>query len=429
VQAGNQAEAWKQRIGPESASERALYLHVPFCARKCAYCDFASSAARADDPLLDAYLDALLLELGEARDAGLLEDARTAYVGGGTPTLLGEGRLARLVGAVVRAMGQAPEELTVEANPDSLAKDMPEALREAGATRLSVGVQSLDDAELKALGRIHSADQAREALGRAAASGLDVSADLMCAIPLQTEASFARSIEGVLASGVGHVSVYPLILEEGTAFEHQVEAGELELPDDDAAAALMLEAERVLASAGLVRYEVASYAKPGKSCAHNVAYWTGLPYLGLGTSAASMLTPPGYGRLRAIAPQLPELAEDVARVRLTITSFPSEIAASPRLSDLRFDVELLDERQLTAEDLMLASRLSAGIGPDLASFAREVIGEPFDEAIGQAEEEGLLDRELRPTEQGWLLGNRLYGLLWDLAGEAPVRTLSVGGGS
>jgi putative oxygen-independent coproporphyrinogen III oxidase len=427
VQAGHQAEAWKRRIGPESASSRALYLHVPFCARKCAYCDFASFACRRDDPLLDAYLEALVLQLAEAKDAGLLDQAATAYVGGGTPTLLGEERLARLVGATCQAMGQAPEELTVEANPDSLTDAMPAALRDAGATRLSVGVQSLDDAELAALGRIHDSSQALEALRAGVASGLDVSCDLMCAIPRQTPASFRRSLEGVLAAGVGHVSIYPLILEEGTAFARLVDAGELELPDDDAAAELMVESERVLASAGLARYEVASYAAPGRECAHNIAYWTGVPYLGLGTSAASMLTPAAYERLRSVAPQLPGLPEGVRRVRLTVASGRGELAARPHLADARFDMELLDERQTAAEDLMLAARLARGIPEPLVAFARQAIGaDEVDRALAQAKAEGLLDDALRPTERGWLLGNRLFGLLWDLAGEEPVVTLQAG---
>lgn len=403
----------------------ALYLHVPFCAQKCLYCEFASWATRSGDPLVAAYARALEAQVREADGLGLLEGCEKAYVGGGTPTLLA-GLLPRLVGTV---RGSAPVgELTCEANPDSLTDGLIDGLADAGATRLSIGVQSTDDAELAALGRIHSASQAKDRVTAAVASGLDVSCDLMCAIPHQTDASWAWSVSDVVSWGVGHVSVYPLAIEEGTAFGRRYADADPAWNDPDVQAGRMEQARTLLEAAGLSRYEVASYARPGKRCRHNLAYWTGIPYLGLGVGAASMLTREGYERLRAGCPQLPSLPDDVARVRLTVTSDRRGIAASPRLADLRFDLELLDARQAVAEDLMLGMRLVDGVGPGLLGRAREVIGgDAVDTVVADVVSRGLASRtvagRLVPTHDGWLLGNELYGALWDLAGR-PVRAQS-----
>ena len=194
---------------------RALYLHVPFCARKCAYCDFASFETPREDPLMDAYAASLKLLVFESLDTGILGTGGTAYVGGGTPTMLGDA-LPDLIASVRRH--SAPCELTYEANPDSLTLDMSLRLYDAGATRVSVGVQSVHDDELSVLGRIHDGRRALETLGQAVSAGLDVSADLMCAIPLQTSESWVSSLCSVVDAGVSHVSVYPLMIEEGTPF-------------------------------------------------------------------------------------------------------------------------------------------------------------------------------------------------------------------
>ena len=395
----------------------ALYLHVPFCARKCAYCDFASWATPAKDPLVATYASALTSQLEEAASLGLLEGCETAYVGGGTPTLLGEKSLGSLVSAVRRA---APglSELTCEANPDSLSEDVLLAVRDAGATRLSIGVQSLDDAELIELGRLHDASCALERVCAAVASGLDVSVDLMCATPGQIGESWARTLEGVVSLGVDHVSVYPLQIEEGTALDARYADDPCAWNDDAVQAARMTKARAILERHGYARYEVASYAAPGKACRHNIAYWTGVPYLGLGTGASSMLNLKDYLRLSEACPKLPEPSEGSARVRLTVGTPRRELATDPRLSALSFSLEFLTEPQAVAEDLMLGARLVAGLDPELVSRARALFGERLDDTLADLLASGLLverGERLAPTERGWLLGNELYGALWDLA--------------
>ena len=395
---------------------RALYLHLPFCARKCAYCDFASWATPAGDPLMDAYERALEAQLDEISSLGLFEACETAYVGGGTPTLLGERDLGQLVEKVVEVA--APSELTCEANPDSLSDEVLRAVRGAGATRLSVGVQSLDDGELYELGRLHDAACARDRVAAAVASGLDVSVDLMCATPAQTPDSWKRSLEGVVALGVSHVSVYPLQIEDGTPLDQRFADDPCAWNHPEVQAERMTQAQASLEAHGYARYEVASYVRSGKECRHNKVYWTGSPYLGLGTGASSMLDLEGYLRLLKVCPQFPAAPVEARRVRLTVETPRRELSEDPRLRALSFSLEFLTEPQAVAEDLMLGARLVEGLRPELVARARELFGARLDDTIEDLLARGLLaekDGRLAPTEQGWLLGNELYGPLWDLA--------------
>ncbi|MEY8436450.1 radical SAM protein [Atopobiaceae bacterium 24-176] len=397
---------------------RALYLHVPFCVRKCAYCDFASSATDRHDPLMAAYARSLAAMVRCMAGEGLLDGLSTAYVGGGTPSLLGAEGLSSLIGAVPPV-----EELTFEANPESFSADLAAAARDAGAARVSLGIQSLADDELACLGRVHDAARARAALAEGAAAGLRVSADLMAAVPRQTPESLVASVEGVVAAGASHVSVYPLMIEEGTAFARAVDSGAMEEPTDDDEAAAMEAAEGTLARLGLSRYEVASYALPGERCRHNLSYWNGTPYLGLGTAAASMADRGTYGRLRRLVPGLPAVASSTARVRLTCDSTAREVAAAEGdPSRLSFGVEELTAREAAAEDLMLAARTSDGLGPGMLARARDAVGAAaVDRAVDTLVGEGLLAPSavggFAPTERGWLMGNEVFGALWDLAGE------------
>ena len=408
--------AWLSRLHQDCA--QALYVHLPFCVRKCAYCDFASWETSKGEPLIEQYVRALEERVTEASEVGLLPRCTTAYVGGGTPTMLG----ASLLGGLVRTLrGACPDlsELTCEANPDSLSDEVLEALRDAGATRLSIGVQSLVDEELEALGRLHDAAAAVDRVSAAVSGGLDVSADLMCATPRQTKASWQHTLEAVLSLGVGHVSVYPLQIEDGTPLARMVGEEDPLWNAPEVQASRMDQARGVLEAAGFSRYEVASYALPGKACVHNQAYWTALPYLGIGTGASSMLTREGYARLRTLCARLPELPDRIERVRLTMTSSRDEFARASGFDGLSYDIEYLDAGQAAAEDLMLGMRMSSGVNPGLLEHAKLVLGErQVDDAITKVVGRGLAAWEhgkLVPTHDGWLLGNELYGEFWGLA--------------
>ena len=385
---------------------RALYLHIPFCKAKCLYCDFDSRALGGCE--LDAAMDrcctALTSQIDTYGAAGELDEVETVYIGGGTPSLLG----ARLVSLVERVRGYCnPTEFTCEANPESFTLELAQALREAGITRISLGVQTLDAAELKAIGRIHSAGQAMLAIAQAKAVGFSTSCDVMCGLPGQTLESFGRTLETLMTLRPDHISVYPLQLEEGTPLARLEEQGRIAVPDEDFQAVCMDLAAEKLAGAGFERYEVASYALPGQRCRHNIAYWTGKPYLGLGRSAAGMCNLGTYPFYTSGAD--PACARHEGRVRYR------------QLDDegAQFDTEHLTLREAMAEDLMLACRMTDGIPLELLTRAISCIPEAdLRAACEGAISSGLAtwdEDALKPTHLGWLDGNELFGLFWGLA--------------
>ena len=407
----------------------ALYLHIPFCVRRCAYCGFYSQAVLAGDGRIAEYVTVLINLVRRLGSAGLLAQVKTAYIGGGTPTLAGAGLVCLAREIASRCPGLV--EFTTEANPDSLTSALVGQLREAGVTRVSLGVQSLHDAELRSLGRAHTRRQALDAARSVKASGLDLSCDLMCGVPGQSMESWQESLEGIVATGADHVSCYPLSIEEGTPFDDRVLAGTMQVPDADLQADMMLEAARMLGEAGLSRYEVASYARPGHACQHNIAYWTGVSYLGLGSAAASML-PPGLAcevgeclGLDLVEGGLSKALEAfpaVARVRF---AFPDNSALLVRdvASGLCLPVsaETLSSREAAAEDLMLAMRMVRGASRSQLArcVERGIPAVRLNAAVDLAARDGLAERTpdggVRPTQRGWLLGNELFGIMWDTA--------------
>ena len=406
----------------------ALYAHVPFCAQKCRYCDFDSRSFAPCDlsAALDVYFEQLFARLDAFGKAGGLDQIRTVYVGGGTPSLAGE-RLVELARRI-RAWC-APVEFTCEANPESLTAELAAALAKVGVTRVSLGVQTLDNIELTAIGRIHDADRALAAIATVKNAGLDVSCDLMCGLPGQTTASWKRTLDGVLAAAPHHVSVYPLTLEEGTPLYCMACRDESLVPDEDFQAACMDVARELLGAAGYHPYEVASYARDGHECAHNIAYWTGRGYLGLGRSAAGMLDAEDFDRLAGLFPGVSSRG-DSYRVRLVQRNDDATA----------FEAEYLSQREAAAEDLMLACRMTRGVASDLlvraacviptgeltaacdralelglATWVPETLGVhegPFTSADVLA---GHVRARLAPTHLGWLDGNVLFELFWDLA--------------
>lgn len=265
---------------------RGLYVHVPFCARACPYCDFDFEVGRA--PATERFLAGLTRE-AEGRAEELSDQTwSTVYVGGGTPSLLGAAGLAALSAWIGRRFpGSGAAEWTVEVNPEHGAAELFAALRDTGTTRVSLGAQSLDPEGLRTLGRAHTPAQARAAIAVAAAAGLRVSADLIVGWPGQREEGVRRDVAGLLAAGAAHVSVYALTIEAGTPWPRLVRRGLRAMPDADHQADMLLAAEAALAAAGLVHYEVASYARPGEESRHNLLYWTWRDYVGLGPSAHS----------------------------------------------------------------------------------------------------------------------------------------------
>lgn len=262
-----------------------LYLHVPFCRGKCPYCDFYS--LRGTESAMDEYTDGLIRQILYASKKWNRR-ADTLYFGGGTPSLLGGKRITRIVNAARRGFGLENAEITLEANPAENLSGFFREIREAGVNRLSLGLQSADDGELRLLGRRHTAEQAARAVRDAQEAGIgNISLDLMLAVQGQTEQSLLRSIDFCARTGVSHVSAYLLKIEPRTAYWKN-RAG-LHLPDEDAAAALYLLACRELEARGYRQYEISNFAKPGCESRHNLKYWRCEEYLGLGPSAHSFL--------------------------------------------------------------------------------------------------------------------------------------------
>ena len=363
---------------------KALYLHIPFCVKRCAYCDFATEALRSDHKHIDAYIEDLCLQIRRKAKEGELGSVETVYLGGGTPSHVGMARLSMLLYTLSVSMRLEPDvECTMEANPESLTCEMVRDIWALGVNRLSLGVQSFDDEVLSILGRAHDADAARRAIAAAQERFENISIDLMCGIPGQSLESFEVGVREAVALGVPHVSVYPLTIEPGTPFYRMVMKGRMPEPDDDAQAEHMEAAARILREAGYERYEVASYARPRFESRHNTAYWTGLPYLGLGHSATTM-TQNAERRMRVKDNQV---------------------------------MDDLDAAQMAAEDLMLGMRMARGVSVAQVEQATALLPDA-PAAFAELAEWGLACCEggrWRPTELGWLCGNELYGRLFDLA--------------
>jgi putative oxygen-independent coproporphyrinogen III oxidase len=267
-----------------------LYVHLPWCLKKCPYCDFNSHEFRSGDnaaSMQDAYINALFADLEASLPLIWGRSIQTVFLGGGTPSLFDPEAIDRLVGGIRARVRLAPDaEVTMEANPGTFEKDRFKAFRQAGITRLSIGVQSFDNAHLKALGRVHDRDQALAAVTEAAQVFDTFNLDLMYALPGQTLAGMTQDIQTALAFSPPHISIYHLTIEPNTVFAKFPPS----LPEDDLAYEMMDRITELTSAQGLSRYEVSAYAKPGHPCAHNLNYWQFGDYLGIGAGAHSKLS-------------------------------------------------------------------------------------------------------------------------------------------
>lgn len=387
-------------IGPALPSH--VYVHVPFCASKCSYCDFFS-VVTPDEALLDAVSARLELEFSLWGSAGLPGQVQSVYFGGGTPTLLA-GRLPELLRRAHEVLPLSPDaEITVEANPDSLEVAFVEDLASEGVTRVSLGAQSFDPGTLSRLGRTHRAAATLEAAAAIRKCGLDLSLDLICGVPGVADEGWTHSLESAVNSGAGHISVYPLTLEAGRSL---VGGEGHEACDQDSAANQMLITEEFLVSRGLHRYEVANYALPRRESVHNLAYWQGRQYLGLGPSACGMLDSPTALHSGMLDP---EADGDVARVR-----YCQAVSIEGWLNGELPEIELLDSQEAAREDLMMGLRLTEGVVAD--RFSRAGLEAVLDELLAECllesvDVDGVL--RVRTTREGWLLGNEVFSRVWN----------------
>jgi putative oxygen-independent coproporphyrinogen III oxidase len=378
-------------------TETSVYVHFPWCARKCPYCDFATEPMRSDALPHDAYADALLREL-DARAEGLQDRAlKSVFFGGGTPSLWAPNALKRTLEGIREAFEEAAEEVevTVECNPSSLDRDHAFLLRQAGVNRLSIGVQSLRDPHLQFLGRLHDRERALAALDGATKEMPRVSADLMFGMPGQTLGELGEDIGRIAETGVRHVSAYALTIEEKTMFGSLHRAGKLRVAPEEQYAELFEHAERCFNDLGWTHYEVSNYAADGELSRHNLHYWRGGAYLGLGAAAVGCLD------------QGPGRAE-----RWRNEPNPERYM---RQQTLEVDVEALGPDEIIREALMLGLRTVDGM--NLVATERRAGRSPREgreHEIERAIERGNLVEDggwLRVPVDRWL---KLDGIVRDL---------------
>ena len=375
-----------------------VYLHVPFCERICPYCDFPVVAARVlGRAAEERYVAALQAELAHRQAAFAGRKLATIYLGGGTPSLLSPDSVSRLIDGVRAAFAGEPAEVTLEANPSTTERERLAGFRAAGVTRLSLGVQSFDDDTLRRLGRAHRAAESRAFIEAARGAGFsNLSLDLIFAAPGQDLERVRRDAEAALACRPEHLSAYALTLEPGTPFARAVAADKLALPEDDSAADMMLALGRAFEAEGFERYEVSSWARPGRAAVHNRRYWQRRPVLGLGVGAHS------HEPARVHEPYGARSANERA--------LPAYLARIEARSCEPPEREVLSEATARSEAVFLALRTREGL--DASAFAAEFGAPPrglFAGAIDDGIAAGQLSEDARGnlalTQAGWLFAD------------------------
>lgn len=366
-----------------------IYIHIPFCVRKCFYCDFLS--APADEETKTAYMEALRRELTERSCEFSDYHVVSVFIGGGTPSTVKTKQLVRLLEDLRQYYRLAPDaEITVEVNPGTVDRAKLEQYRLAGINRLSIGLQSGNDAELKTIGRIHNLRQFTDTYEGAVAAGFEnINVDIMSALPGQTVDSYRETLRMLTAlkPQPAHISAYSLILEEKTRFWELSEEGKLELPDEETDRLMYCETERILREAGYERYEISNYAKPGFHCRHNCGYWTRKDYAGFGIGAASLI--------------------DNVRFR----NGENLVSYLKNPTNCREDRQVLSSPEQMEEFMFLGLRLTEGI--DVRTFEMLFGSSPEDvygEVIEKNRKDGLLEyrrdgRRLALTEKGLDISN------------------------
>jgi putative oxygen-independent coproporphyrinogen III oxidase len=377
---------------PATPPPLSIYVHYPWCVKKCPYCDFNSHTVRggADvEQLEHTYIDALIADLATAAAGVAGRSIQTVFFGGGTPSLMTPASLGRVIDAIARHTALAPDaEITLEANPGTFEIERFRGFRAAGANRLSIGIQSFDNAQLAALGRIHDSAEANRAIAIALAHFERVNLDLMYALPGQTPEAALADLETALSFGTEHLSCYHLTLEPNTPFFQHPPA----LPDDDTAADMQEAIEARLAQAGFEHYETSAFARPGAQSRHNLTYWTFGDYLGIGAGAHGKLSTPG-GIVREMRHKHPQRY--------------LEAAASGHFVQ---DARTVSRDELPFEFMMNALRLTGGVPAESFGARTGLALDTIAPQLAKARQLGLLDADesmMLPTLRGQRFLNEL----------------------
>lgn len=409
--------------------ELELYIHIPFCVKKCAYCDFLSGPATEAEQ--QAYVEALLREIEQYRAWRSTYIVTTVFVGGGTPSVLDGAQMERIFAKLRESFViSKTAEITIEVNPGTVTEEKLAAYRRCGINRMSFGLQSVNDDELRLLGRIHTMEEFVKSYRMARACGFgNINIDLISAIPGQTCESWERTLDTVTALLPEHISAYSLIVEEGTPFyelygEEKEPTGEgtegessdkKSLPDEDEERRMYEATEVKLKAAGYVQYEISNYAKPGYACRHNIGYWRRTEYLGIGIGASSLLREEQPGRNgQSGSPDVRGAADMDGRahreVRLRhIRDFGQYLADSGSLDGLAEDTEVLTEQMQMEETMFLGLRLTDGLRrADFDGQFGRSIDEVYGKVLDKLAAEGLLEDDgvnIRLTRRGTDISN------------------------
>jgi len=380
-------------IAPSSARSQiaGLYVHIPFCKTKCTYCDFNCYAGQ--NHLIPSYVEALCRELETYAEAG--RQASTLYFGGGTPSLLAPEQVSRIVETARTALGLpsgSDVEVTLEANPGSVDEAYFRAILHAGVNRVSIGIQSFFEEDLRRLARRHTVQEAREAFEAARSAGVgSISLDLIYGLPDQTLAAWEHNLTEALRLGPDHVSLYALQIEEGTPLARQVARGVVRPLEDDLTADMYERAQEMLSAGGLERYEISSWGRPGLRSQHNLIYWRNEQYIGAGAGAHGSLSGVRYSNERLPARYIGRASRGEPTVVEQERIAPEMERAESAILGLRLEEGLRDAD----------FRARYGVGLD------ELYGPAFDDAVGQ----GLLARRdgaVVLTDRGKLLSNEVF---------------------
>ncbi len=354
----------------QNKEELSLYIHIPFCVRKCGYCDFLS--APADEKARDRYVQALLMEIERYRGTETADrKIKTLYIGGGTPSTLSVKQLECIMQKIKCTFNFCDDiEASMEMNPGTASKEKCRALYQMGINRLSIGLQSTNDKELNTLGRIHSYEDFLNTYTWCREAGFqNINVDLMAALPYQTVESYTTGLRKIIRLAPEHISAYSLILEEGTPFYQKYNSGCYPLPDEEQERLMYRETEQILAQAGYERYEISNYAKKGYACRHNLVYWQGGDYLGLGLGSSSYM--------------------DGVRFHNT-TDFNTYVNQGAYVEDR----EELSVQAKMEEFMFLGLRVIAGVsGTEFEKRFGKTMEDVYGDVLRKHEEEGLLQIE------------------------------------
>ena len=376
-----------------------IYVHIPYCARKCLYCDFYSEGViRADWP---RYVDALLAELRMRHNDIHPDQLYNLYIGGGTPSLMPVAEFLRLAKGIHEIVEMVPQEFTIEVNPDDVTDERCVAWKQAGVNRVSMGVQSLDDKELKAIGRRHDSATARRAYATLRRYFDNISLDLMFGLPGQTPESLRQTLKEMTEMAPEHISAYSLMYEERTALTRMRDMGKVQEAGEDVSVEMFGIVNAELAQAGYERYEISNYAKPGRRSMHNSAYWQSVPYIGLGAGAHS------YDGKSTRLYNRPDARAyiDAMEARL-----PEKVTEVEELTDDELREEMIMTRLRTREGLDLKEYGERfGLQPliQLMSRARPMVA---NKSLKVTEAEGV--KRLSLTEAGYVISDTIISELF-----------------